>query len=111
MSSIIASLSWFMLYRPLRDSRSQSLTNRFSYDASLGNEARLLLEGFLVEGIEQFLGIGDARTTRLHGRAGRFDRGARLGVGHLHTERPGMLLGDPRMRTEDHSAKRQPHLC
>src|SRR3546814_2078554 len=110
MSSIIASLSWFMLYRPLRDSRSQSLTNRFSYDASLGNEARLLLAGFLVEGIEQFLGIGEARTTRLHGRAGRFDRGARLGVGHLQLERQGMVLGDPRKRHADHIGNRQPQL-
>src|SRR3546814_12691464 len=61
----------------------------------------LLLAGFMVEGIEQFLGTGEARTKRLHGRAGRFDRGARLGVGHLQLERQGMVLGDPRKRHAD----------
>ena len=66
--------------------------------------------GFLVEGIEHFLGIGETGAASLHRRAGRLDRGARLGVRHLQLERQRMILGDPREGHADHIRDGQPQL-
>src|SRR5579864_4625868 len=100
-----------MSYRPLLESRSQSLTNVLVKAASRGRAGRLSFADFFVEGIEDRLGVRESLVMFFH-KATRFAHSCpRLRVGHLKLKWDGMILGNTRQSHADNIGNREAEVC